>query len=406
MKGKPKKVKVRGAVRWYVDAIDPLTGRRRRAFFATKAEADAHQDRVNHQPKPTRTLHALVDPDVTVAAFAADYYWTSVAAGAWRPATARVFADHMNNRILNFRFGTGPADTLGALRMRDVTRHHVEACITGLRQRLAPRTVRDAFRLLRVLLDRAHHRGLLPVHPIDRTLQGELRPLLKPKKGAPKALTIEQTQQFLATAAAHSTLHDLYVTGFATGCRLGELCGLQFADDVVSIVGGTKVRQLRIERSLDGQCSMLHPMPGPTKTGATRHVDVAAPIGALLDRLRAERPALALQYCWGKPLPAWVFVTSGGVPVAQSFVRRDFSRILRLAKLPPTFSPHSMRHTWACTSIALGRSVKYLQQQLGHASASVTLDTYGGWFQVREVDAADALANAVLGNPAGNRTRS
>ncbi|GDZ23901.1 hypothetical protein MCC01958_03870 [Bifidobacteriaceae bacterium MCC01958] len=39
---------------------------------------------------------------------------------------------------------------------------------------------------------------------------------------------------------------------------------------------------------------------------------------------------------------------------------------------------HSLRHTYASIAIACGADVKTLQKQLGHATASITLDVYAG----------------------------
>ena len=43
----------------------------------------------------------------------------------------------------------------------------------------------------------------------------------------------------------------------------------------------------------------------------------------------------------------------------------------------PTFRYHDLRHHFASALIAGGCSVKVVQKALGHASAKVTLDTYG-----------------------------
>ena len=38
---------------------------------------------------------------------------------------------------------------------------------------------------------------------------------------------------------------------------------------------------------------------------------------------------------------------------------------------------HSVRHTYASRFIADGENLKYVQEQLGHASITITCDTYG-----------------------------
>ncbi|MBA2484627.1 MAG: tyrosine-type recombinase/integrase [Nitrospira sp.] len=38
---------------------------------------------------------------------------------------------------------------------------------------------------------------------------------------------------------------------------------------------------------------------------------------------------------------------------------------------------HSTRHTYASRLISNGENLKYIQEQLGHASITITCDTYG-----------------------------
>jgi integrase len=49
------------------------------------------------------------------------------------------------------------------------------------------------------------------------------------------------------------------------------------------------------------------------------------------------------------------------------------------AKLPPHFTPHSLRHTFASLLLQQGESPVYVQRQLGHASIKLTVDTDGKW---------------------------
>jgi integrase len=46
----------------------------------------------------------------------------------------------------------------------------------------------------------------------------------------------------------------------------------------------------------------------------------------------------------------------------------------------PKISPHDLRHTAASLAISAGANVKAVQRMLGHASASMTLDTYADLF--------------------------
>jgi hypothetical protein len=71
------------------------------------------------------------------------------------------------------------------------------------------------------------------------------------------------------------------------------------------------------------------------------------------------------------------------------------------AGLPHRLRFHDLRHTCASLLIAHGASVKAVQAQLGHASATVTLDRYGHLFpdelqqlaERRQAAYADAITN-------------
>ena len=54
----------------------------------------------------------------------------------------------------------------------------------------------------------------------------------------------------------------------------------------------------------------------------------------------------------------------------------------------PTITPHDLRHSAASLAISAGANVKAVQTMLGHASATLTLDTYADLF----ADDLDAVA--------------
>ena len=61
----------------------------------------------------------------------------------------------------------------------------------------------------------------------------------------------------------------------------------------------------------------------------------------------------------------------------QEFVAGIFKPAAVQAGLPHRLRCHDLRHTCASLLIAQGDSVKAVQAQLGHASATVTLDHLG-----------------------------
>jgi integrase len=79
----------------------------------------------------------------------------------------------------------------------------------------------------------------------------------------------------------------------------------------------------------------------------------------------------------------------------------SFVRVLKRAKLPPHFSPHCLRHSFASLLLEQGESPVYVQRQLGHASIKLTVGTYGKWLSMSNKAAVDRLDDTM---PGGSKT--
>ena len=65
----------------------------------------------------------------------------------------------------------------------------------------------------------------------------------------------------------------------------------------------------------------------------------------------------------------------GGPQVPDYLLGRHFNPLLRRAGLP-TIWLHDLRHTCATILLMAGKYPKYVQEFLGHANISITVDTY------------------------------
>ncbi|HEX9349191.1 MAG TPA: tyrosine-type recombinase/integrase [Gemmatimonadales bacterium] len=112
--------------------------------------------------------------------------------------------------------------------------------------------------------------------------------------------------------------------------------------------------------------------------------------GALTNGSSYKRRATGIRI--GKPeFPAAIFVTPRGTRLDPHNVRHACGRVLAKAKLPGHFTPHSLRHTYASILISEGKPIAYVQAQLGHASITLTVDTYGKWLPTADRGAVDSL---------------
>ena len=87
-----------------------------------------------------------------------------------------------------------------------------------------------------------------------------------------------------------------------------------------------------------------------------------------------------------------VFCTSKGTPLNRHNIhRRSFKPLLERAGLPRTFRFHDMRHTFATLMLTNNEHAKVVQEMLGHATISITLDTYSHVISGMEEQAVNRL---------------
>ena len=84
--------------------------------------------------------------------------------------------------------------------------------------------------------------------------------------------------------------------------------------------------------------------------------------------------------------------------MAPRRVRRSFKPLLRRAGLPEETRFHDLRHTCATLLLTEGVHPKIVQETLGHASISLTLDTYSHFVPTLQEKATFAMEEA-LGRP-------
>jgi integrase/recombinase XerC len=176
----------------------------------------------------------------------------------------------------------------------------------------------------------------------------------KPHKTLPSALGVEQARALLDAAAAAADdgsprgVRDAAILEllYATGIRVGELCGLD-VDDVD--------RGRRVIRVFG-------------KGRKERTVPYGLPADRALARwLTTGRPAL-----FASGAGAALFLGARGRRVDQRAVRTLVHRRLEDVPGAPDLGPHGLRHTAATHLLEGGADLRTVQELLGHASLATT----------------------------------
>ena len=146
-----------------------------------------------------------------------------------------------------------------------------------------------------------------------------------------------------------------------TGCRRGELCGLQWSDI------DWKKKTVTISRNLQYTAQKGVYVATP-KNGKSRSVDIGDETAELLKLLQTEQSA--------HHLSPWVFSQEGtNEPIHPQSPTRFFKKFGDRHNIPD-FHPHLLRHSAASIAITHGADVVSVSQRLGHSDTAVTLRMY------------------------------
>src|ERR687898_2826625 len=271
---------------------------------------------------------------------------------------------------------------LGRLKLKNLNAPHLQGLYRDrLDSGLSGSTVQKIHYVLHKGLRQAVMWNLIPRNPADSVKA----PTPTPKEMHP--LSAQEARRLLE-AARGDRLEALYVLAVHTGMRRGELLGIKWGD--VDLENAT----VRVRRTLtrNGTGYVL----GEPKTKKSRRTVRITP--QAVEALESHRVKQSEEMLTSGSLykeQGLVFAGTGGRLINPSNLRqRSFKPLLEHAGLPRiTFN--DLRHT--CASLLFQKNVhpKFVQELLGHASVTITLDTYSHMLPGMGDQAADALEEAL-----------
>lgn len=175
--------------------------------------------------------------------------------------------------------------------------------------------------------------------------------------------TQDEVKKILAKTQADPSVRALALTiAFSTGLRIGELCGIQWADINLE----NKVIHVRrtVSRIYDFEFKKTEVFIGNTKTtSGTRDVPI---VKNLLPTLKN----------WKKLFPDNYYLASGlKKPVEPRCFRCWYKEYVESLGITP-LKFHAIRHTFATTLIDSGVDIKSVSSMLGHSDVSITMNIY------------------------------
>jgi integrase len=372
--------------KWYYWAeLEPgPDGKRRQVSkggFRTRKEAEAAYDELRNQ---VRRGEYVSPSKQTVAAFLTEDWLPGIKATI-RPSTWDHYRRHVTGYVLH---GIGGLK-LSELRPAQLNAFYAALLVSGRRTQtavkgagLSPKTVRHIHTMLHKAFSDAVRWGQLSSNPADRAEP--------PRAPTPemKVWSAEQLRSFL-DHVRDDRLFAVWLLMATTGMRRGEVVGLRWCD-VDLDAGRLSVVQTVI--MVNREILLSEPKTARGRRSIALDVTTVAALRQL-HRLRLEERLRLGPYYTDSGLVA---VHEDGQPVnprlwSTWFVRRAAETGL------PRIRLHDLRHSYATAALAAGIPAKIVSERLGHASIALTLDTYSHVLPNMQEQAAEQVAQLILG---------
>ncbi len=233
-----------------------------------------------------------------------------------------------------------------------ITTPQVRAWLGELRRaRYAPRTMNRKLSALRGFYNWMIERDLATTSALA-TMPG-------PKVGRhlPKVMGDREVRQMLSAVESEnpSDIFDRALVEFlyATGARIQEASNVNLED--IDLARGS------VRLFGKGSKERLVPLYPKARKAVAEYLEKVRP-ARVLKVPEAER----------KEHERALFLSQRGRRMSAASLRTRFEQVVKRAGLPPTITPHTMRHTFATELLNGDADLRSVQELLGHASLSTT----------------------------------
>jgi integrase len=366
----------------YWSIVDPGTGKRvqhTKGGFKTKGEASKHLNAV--LPKVDAGTWKP-DKALTVKQLLEEHWLPAQRSRELRTTTLDQYRGVIDSWIV---------PQLGGLKVASLTPKTVTDYMTALRTEpsahghsgLSARSVQLALGILKAACAWAVEAELLGRNPIASVR----RP--RSQSQVMKVWAPDEAKAFLASVR-EDRLYSAWALFLGRGLRRGEVAGLHW--DAVDLEAGRLAITATRVLTEGGQVVDSRP-----KTAAgVRTIPLDPHLVAALRAHRRRQLEERLRAGAAYEDSGYVFIDELGAAYYPDTFSERFDRLVANAGLP-RIRLHDARHTCASALLAAGEPVKVVQELLGHASPTITLEVYAHVLPGMAESATERLSSQLFG---------
>lgn len=345
---------------------DPVTGARRQKRVNAKTRREC-EEKLRLLADRQEDQEMSLDGTFTLAAFVVQ--WLDAVEPSLRPSTFRRYADMLNKHIVPV-IGQRP---LVKHTPFDLQRLYANRLTYGL----SATSVHHLHVVLHRVLKQAERWGLA-TRNVATLVDAPRRTFIDVS-----TWSLDQVSTFFRASDGHD-LTALWRLALLTGMRRGELLGLKWED--VDLERGVLAVRRTMSRGKGGTWEL-----GQPKTASGRRA-IALPGSCIttLRRHRARQNAQRLQLGEMWRDDGFIFTGRAGGSLHGNSLVNAFKSLIQESDLP-AIRFHDLRHTSATLLLTQGVHPKIVQERLGHADITMTLNRYSHVTPDMQRLAADAL---------------
>lgn len=326
--------------KWIIDYKDQLGNRKQGGSFKTKAEAEIELTKI----KSKLIEGTFINQDKTMCFSTAANSYLEVHAEVHCKKSTMIFYEQIIKNHLSPYFGN--------MKIININKPIIDKFVSIKKKSgLSEKSINHYLTLLSCIFEKLVNDGVLFVNPVKKVKRFKLT------RKEMRFLEPKEIHACLDTAKTYYTdFYPLLFTAIFTGMRKGELIALTW--DKIN----WQTKKIKVDTAIyKGQL-------GTPKSNNYRHVDMSNELIKVLKEWKLKAPISAKNL---------VFPNSAGNHLdPDNFIDRKFMPIIRKAGISK-INFHGLRHSYVALLIAQNIPIKYIQNQVGHSSIEVTLDTYG-----------------------------
>lgn len=300
-------------------------------------------------------------------------------------SSTRVNYKYMYNKYVRDDFGTKKLPTI---KYSDVKKFYIHLIHdVGFK----PNSMETINTILHPIFETALRDGLIRINPTSGAMADikKSHDWEKPKR---HALTIPQQEAFVCyikNSSVYSHWLPLFTVLLGTGCRVGEILGLRWEDcdfdqNLININ-----HNLIYRKNEDGK--VVFQITTPKTKNSIREIPMCSEVKAALHQVKRYQFEFGLNTNVVDGYTNFIFQNRFNNMLSPHCVNRAIDRIIKdynkaeteLAKqerreaiILPHFSVHNLRHTFCTRFCENETDLKVIQEIMGHADISTTMDIY------------------------------